>query len=140
MKLLNDIFFYSYVGLVILAGFWGAFFNPNLDFSYLFNLDTNDLSTYTQINLLSQYRFLRALELGFGIFCILFQKEIFSMIKFNLLFLAIMGFGVLARVMSWIMDGTPSGLFIFFLVYEAVGWSVIYVYSRKTGIYNAGRK
>src|SRR5690606_21005467 len=118
---------------------WGAFFNPNLDFWYLFNLDTNDLSTYTQVNLLSQYRFLRALELGFGIFSILFLKEIFSIKKFNSLFLAVMGFGVLARVISWTMDGTPSGLFIFFLAYEAVGWSLIYIYSRKIGIYNAGR-
>lgn len=140
MKLLKNFFFYTYVGLVILAGAWGAFFNPNLDFRYLFDLDTGSLSTYTQINMLSQYRFLRALELGFGVFAILFYKEIFSVKKFNGLFLAIMGFGILARAVSWIMDGTPSGLFIFFFAYEAAGWGIIYLYSRKTGIYNAGRK
>ena len=137
MKFLNHVFFYSYIGLVILAGSWGAFFNANLDFEFLFHLNTHELPTHTRINLLSQYRFLRALELGFGIFSILFFKEIFSIKKYNRLFLAIMGLGILARVASWIMDGPPSGLFKFFLTYEAVGWIIIYMYSRKLGIYHA---
>ncbi|MEX2512745.1 MAG: DUF4345 family protein [Cyclobacteriaceae bacterium] len=139
MKSLNYIFFYTYIGLVILAGFWGAFIYPVWDFQILFQLDLQKLPEYTQVNLLSQYRFLRALELGFGLFAILFLKEIFSRKKFNQLFLGIMGLGVLARMVSWSVDGIPSSLFIFFLAYEALGLSIIFAYSRKLGIYHASR-
>ncbi|MEX2592903.1 MAG: DUF4345 family protein [Anditalea sp.] len=139
MKFLNYTFFYTYVGLVVLAGFWGAFIYPYLDFIYLFNLDVNSLPEYAKVNLLSQYRFLRALELGYGLFSLYFLKEIFSKLKYNKVFLTIMGLGILSRVVSWIIDGAPSHLFMFFLSYEAVGWAFIFVYSRKIGIYHVSR-
>ena len=132
MKRLSYFFFYTYVGLVLLAGFWGAFVYPRLDHLWLFDLDPNTLPEHTRINLLSQYRFLRALELGYGLFAILFTKEIFTDKKFNTLFLLIMFSGVLARIVSLIVEGSPSGLFYFFLTYEMVGVAVIYFYSRTT--------
>ena len=131
MRFLSYFFFYTYIGLVVLAGLWGAFLFPALDFSILFQLDLNDLNDYERINLLSQYRFLRALELGFGLFALLFTKEIFFDKKFNRLFLCIMGLGILARVASWVMDGNPSYLTKFFLIYEAVGWWLILIYTHK---------
>lgn len=136
MKFLNYFFFYTYIGLVLLAGFWGAFLFPQMDFPYLMEMDLSSLPEHSKINLLSQYRFLRALELGFGLFSILFIKEIFREDKFNKLFLGIMGLGVLARLVSWVVDGVPNHLFLFFLAYEAVGWLIILVYSRKLGIYD----
>lgn len=136
MKFLNYTFFYTYVGLVILAGLWGAFIYPSLDFNLLFDMDLNHLPEYTQVNLLSQYRFLRAIELGFGLFAIYFLDEIFGRKKFNRLFLIIMASGILARIASWIFDGTPSGLTLFFLFYEAVGWAIIFIYSRNLRIYH----
>src|SRR5690606_19110609 len=139
MKFLNYTFFYTYIGLILLAGFWGAFLYPNLDFYYLFEMEVNVLPEYSKINMLSQYRFLRALELGYGLFAVFFFKEIFSLKKYNNLFLSIMGLGILSRGISWIIDGMPSKLFLFFLAYEAVGWVVIFVYSRKIGIHYVGR-
>ena len=136
MAFLNYFFFYTYIGLVVLAGIWGAFAFPHLDFSYLFSLDLDTLPEYTRVNLLSQYRFLRALELGYGLFALCFLKEIFSIRKFNLLFLAIMGFGILARIISWFVEGTPSGIFVFFLSYEALGWGIILLYSIKKGLFH----
>lgn len=138
MKFLSYTFFYTYVGLVLLAGFWGAFLYPSLDFAYLFKIEINELPDFSKVNMLSQYRFLRALELGYGLFAIFFFKEIFSLRKYNNLFLAIMGMGVLSRAVSWIADGMPSPLFIFFLIYEALGWLIIFAYSRKTGINYVG--
>lgn len=129
MKRAGYFFFYTYVGLVVLAGFWGAFVFPSLDFEIMFNLNLNQFRDFERINLLSQYRFLRALELGFGLFALVFVKEIFSVFKFNRLFLTIMGLGILARVFSWIFDGIPSYLTIFFLFYEAIGWIVIFSFS-----------
>lgn len=136
MAFLNYFFFYTYIGLVVLAGIWGAFGFPQLDFRYLFSLDLDTLPEDAQINLLSQYRFLRALELGYGLFALCFLKEIFSIRKFNLLFLSIMGLGILARIVSWLMEGPPGGLFIFFLSYEVLGWGTILLYSIKKGLYH----
>lgn len=131
MKHLSYFFFYTYVGLVLLAGFWGAFINPYFDFDLLFGLDTDTLVTDERINLLSQYRFLRALEFGFGLFSILFVRQIFAENTFNVLFLIIMGAGILARVVGWAVDGTANALTQFFMFYELIGWVLIFVYTHK---------
>jgi hypothetical protein len=136
MRLANYFFYYSYIGLVIVAGFWGAFIYPEFDYRLLFNLETNDLTDFQRINLLSQYRFLRAIEMGFGVFAILYVKSIFSKKEFNRLFIFIMGAGVLARIMSIVMDGIPSWMMLFFLAFELVGVVVIYFYSRKLVMQN----
>jgi hypothetical protein len=131
MRSASHFFFYTYIGLVVAAGFWGAFINPYFDFRLLFGMDVTALHDTHRINLLSQYRFLRALELGFGIFALLFKKEIFSGQPFNLLFLVIMASGILARIISIVADGLPNYLTIFFLSYELLGWIIIYLYTRK---------
>lgn len=131
MKKASYFFFYTYIGLVILAGFWGGFIYPSLDFEMMLGLDVSQLKDFERINLLSQYRFLRALELGFGLFALVFVKEIFSDFKFNRLYLTIMGLGVLARIFSWVFDGAPSYLTMFFMFYEAIGWIVIFIYSNS---------
>lgn len=131
MQTLNYFFFYTYVGLVVLAGFWGAFLGADMDQEMLLNLNTDALAETTRANVLTQYRFLRAMELGFGLFAIVFRKEIFSIKKFNALYLVIMLAGVLARVVSLIDDGYPHWIFYFFLVYEGIGVIVIYLYSQK---------
>ncbi|MDP2890744.1 MAG: DUF4345 family protein [Bacteroidota bacterium] len=136
MRLANYFFYYSYIGLVIVAGFWGAFIYPEFDSRLLFNLETSTLTDFQHINLMSQYRFLRAIEMGFGVFAILFVKSIFSKKEFNLLYIFIMSAGVLARIMSIVMDGIPSGMMLFFLAFELVGVVVIIFYSRKLVIQN----
>jgi hypothetical protein len=138
MKKISYFFFYTYIGLVIVAGAWGAFINPTWDFAFLFGFFIEDLYDSERINILSQYRFLRAIELGFGIFSIMFFKEIFSEIKFNRLFLVIMGLGILARTVSWIVDGNPNLLTKFFLFYEALGWILISIYSKTSISQNEG--
>lgn len=132
MRQMAYFFFYTYIGLVIVAGFWGAFVNPSWDFRKLFSLDMATLPPNISINILSQYRFLRALELGFGIFSVLYVKEIFSVRRFWALFSLIMGFGILARIASWLVDGNPNMLTKFFLFYEAMGWVVIFIYGTRT--------
>ncbi len=131
MNWLSLFFFYTYIGLVIIAGFWGAFINPYFDFKLLFQLDPYTLDDHARINLLSQYRFLRALELGFGLFAILFVKKIFSEKKFNILFLVIMGSGILARLTSWMADGIPNGFSMLFMYYELAGLIIIFLYTNK---------
>jgi hypothetical protein len=136
MKLISYAFFYGYIGTVLLAGFWGAFINPVYDFKLLFHANVQALPDSFRINLLSQYRFLRALELGFGIFTIIFRKEIFNTTKYNRLFLIIMCCGILSRIVSVLVDGSPNTLFYFFLFYEVVSFIFIFIYTRNNIIAN----
>ena len=132
MKWPTYILFYGYVLLLIAAGAWGAFFGAKLDHQILFGLDVETLNPQTAASLVSQYRFLRAIELGFGMSSLLFRKEIFSDIRFNRLFLAIMLSGVIARIISLILEGHPNSIFYFFLISEILGVIFIFIYSRKT--------
>ena len=84
MRSANYFFYYTYIGLVIAAGFWGAFINPYFDYRLLFDFDTQSLPDFQRINMMSQYRFLRAIELGFGLFSILFVKLSLSMFPITL--------------------------------------------------------
>jgi hypothetical protein len=131
MKALSYFFFYTYIGLVILAGFWGAFIYPYFDFNFLFSFDPHTIDDHARINLLSQYRFLRAMEFGFGLFAIIFVQKIFEEKTFNILYLIIMASGILARVMSWIFDGTPNFFSQFFMFYELLGLIIIFFYTQK---------
>ena len=131
MKRVCFFFFYTYIGLIIVAGFFGAFINPYFELEQMFRLDAYKLSDYERINLLSQYRFLRALELGFGLFSVLFVKPIFNERLFNILFLLIMGLGILARIVSWFADGKSNYLSQFFMYYELISWISIFFYTYK---------
>ena len=131
MKLLAYLLFYGYVILLIVAGAWGVFF-ARFDHRLLFHLDLHTLAPVTATSLVSQYRFLRALEFGFGMFSIIYRREIFTSRAFNRLFLATMSFGVVARIVSLVFDGPPFAIFYFFLASEFAGVILIYAYSRRT--------
>ena len=131
MKFLAYLLFYAYVITLILAGVWGVFF-ARIDHRLLFHLDIHTLAPVTAASLVSQYRFLRAVEFGFGMFSIVYRREIFTLRAFNRLFLATMSFGIVARIVSLILDGQPFWIFYLFLATEFVGVILIYLYSRRT--------
>jgi uncharacterized protein DUF4345 len=131
MKFISYTFFYTYIGLVIFAGFGGAFISTALDFKFLFNVDIHTLPDAYRVNLLSQYRFLRGIEFGYGVFAIVFRKEIFTIKKYNSVYLVIMGSGILGRVFSILFDGSPNGKLYFFLIYELVAFIFIIIYTRN---------
>lgn len=106
-------------------------FGARIDQRILFGLDLTPLGATTTASLLSQYRFLRAIELGFGLFAIVFRKQIYTIQTFNYLFLFTMSIGVLARVASFVLDGWPRRIFYFFLVFEAVGAAVIFLHTHS---------
>lgn len=121
-------FFYTYVGLVVAAGLWGVFC-AKLDANLFLALDLNQIAPRSCANLLSQYRFLRALEFGFGIVALYLRREIFAGGIINHLFLITMVLGVIGRAVSLLADGRPRGVFYFFLIYEAAGSLSIGLYS-----------
>lgn len=123
--------FYGYVVLLVIAGGWGAFGLADLDQRWLFDLDVDDLSAGTAASLLSQYRFLRAIELGFGVLAIRHARDIYHDARFGRPFLAVMTLGVVARGWGILLDGWPSLLFLFFLVSEALGAVSVYAVARR---------
>jgi hypothetical protein len=125
------VFFYAYVVTLVAAGAWGIV-GARVDMPLLLRLHVGDLSHRASANLLSQYRFLRAIELGFGVFALVFRREIYRVRSYNRLFLSIMACGVGARLLSLVADGAPSFWMYVFLGTEVVGVVLIYAATRST--------
>jgi uncharacterized protein DUF4345 len=123
------VLFFGYVVLLIVAGA-GGIVGARLDMPWLLRVHLGDLPHRAQANLLSQYRFLRALELGFGLFALRYRREIFRLRSYNRIFLATMGCGVAARLLSLGADGWPSVWMYAFLAWELAGVVSIFVYTR----------
>lgn len=124
------VFFFVYVALLIVAGAWGIV-GARVDMHVLLQLHIHDLPDRTAANLLSQYRFLRAIELGFGVFALTNWRRIYSVRSFNRLFLSVMAAGVAARLVSLGLDGTPSWWMFVFLGWELVGVVLIFLATRS---------
>jgi uncharacterized protein DUF4345 len=124
------VLFFGYVALLIVAGAWGIA-GARLDMPWLLRVHLGDLPDRAQANLLSQYRFLRAMELGFGLFALRYWREIFRLRSYNRIFLAVMASGVAARLIGLGADGWPSVWMYAFLAWELVGVVAIFEYTRS---------
>ena len=130
LRRVSLVFFFVYVALLIVAGAWGIV-GARFDMRVLLQLHIHDLPDRTAANLLSQYRFLRAIELGFGVFALTSWRRIYSVRSFNRLFLSVMAAGVAARLVSLGLDGTPSWWMFVFLGWELVGVVLIFLATRS---------
>lgn len=126
----SRILFFGYVILLIAAGAWGIV-GAHVDFSVLLGLRVEQMEPEAAANVLSQYRFLRAAELGFGLFSWRYRREIFTSRAENRLFLGVMAAGVTARLISVVVDGVPSLPMMAFLAWEGAGVVVIFAATRK---------
>jgi hypothetical protein len=124
------VFFFGYVLILVVAGAWGVV-GARVDMHLLLRVHLGDLPHRAQANLLSQYRFLRAIELGFGLFALRYWREIFRQRSYNQIFLIAMACGVGARLLSLALDGLPSVWMDVFLGYELVGLALIFLYTRS---------
>ena len=122
-------FYYAYVVTVVVAGAWGMV-GARVDFPVLMSQPLAPLDKHGAINVLSQYRFLRGLELGFGIFAVRFRGRVYAERTFNAVFLTTMGLGILGRVFGLVIDGLPSALMLSFLIFEVVGIVLIFADTR----------
>jgi hypothetical protein len=127
----STVAFYGYVGLLILAGAWGIVFG-RVDQHLLLGLHLDALAPRVQADVMSQYRFLRAIELGFGLFAFLHREQIYRLPALNQLFLFTMAAGVTARIVGAVVDGSPSASMYVFGGWELVGVIVIFAYTRST--------
>ena len=132
LRLAAYILFYAYVLTLIVAGLWGAIFAA-ADFDLVVGFDFQQVEGQAMINLFSQYRFLRAIEFAAGVILLVFRNEVFTTRRFNRLFLVVVAAGILARVFSWAVDGTPSTFFIFLIFSELATLVVVYLHTRRAG-------
>ena len=81
---------------------------------------------------LNQYRSMKSEEFGFGVFALLFRREIYGIPKFNRFFLSIVFLGASVRALSVVVDGRPDFAYIFFMIMELMTGLVVLAYSRTT--------
>jgi Domain of unknown function (DUF4345) len=135
-RLANWVAFYAYALFLVLAGGLAGLFVPEwgpLDFEvYARVVFRLDLPAQDMASVLNQYRFMKSTEFGFGLFALLFRREIYTSRKFNRFFLGILFLGAAIRALSLAVDGTPHPAYIFFIGLEATIGLVILAYSRRT--------
>jgi hypothetical protein len=131
MKLLSAVLFAGWVGALVLLGAAGIF-TGEWELRHIFRIDLAGMGGEAQANLLNQYRFLKAVEFGFGLFCVVFRREIFRVPLFNRLFLSIVCLGAAARALSVAVDGWPHWGFTGVTVLEFLTFVVVGLHSRET--------
>ena len=97
----------------------------------MIGLDPPSWPADVRATMLNQYRFLKAVELGAGLFCLAFRRDILAGGRPAGVFLAIVALGVAARTTAWIADGRPATLFVIFLVLEIVVLVVVLLHLRQ---------
>lgn len=125
------LFFYSYVGLLVGAGAEGMVFG-RVDQSVLLGLHLDQLPHRVQADVMSQYRFLRGIELAFGVFAVVHRRDIYADCAFNRLFLFGMAAGLLGRALALPIDGSPDWWMYGFGIWELAGVIVIFAHTRTT--------
>ena len=136
LKWANGLAFYSYAWFLVTAGGILGLFVPRwgpLEFEvYARAIFQADFTPEVMASALNQYRFMKSVEFGFGLFALLFRKEIYTVPKFNRFFLGIVFLGATMRVLSMVVDGRPHKAYIFFAALEFTIGIIILVYSRFT--------
>lgn len=122
---------FLYSTALVVVGAVGIF-TPHWEFPTLYGIDPSGFSHDSQANLLNQYRFLKAVELGAGLFCFANRPSTLDGGRGSLLFLALVSLGIFARTLAWIADGRPSALFIGFLLFEVLLFVVFVLHLRKS--------
>ena len=125
LKWVALVLFFGYAATLVFAGAVGVVAAP-FDLSVTADLEDADAS------LLAQHRFLRAVELVFGFFSLVYWRAIFSRRAVSRVFLAVLGAGAAARLLSLAVDGVPSAAMLSFLGWELVAVVVLLVYTRRT--------
>lgn len=136
LKLLNNLLFYGYALFLVTAGSLVGLLAPTwgtVDFEvYATVVFKHPFEPEVLANALNQYRFMKSLEFGFGVFMLLFRREIYTQHKANRFFLSIVFLGAAVRAFSVLVDGTPHWAYIVFIIFEFSIFLVVFLYSRYT--------
>lgn len=132
LGVLSDAFFYGYTGLCVAAGATGAVFARS-DVALIAGFDPRErLDERSAATMLNQYRFLRAIEMGFGMLSLHERARIHTDVPTNRLFLSLMACGIAARAVGRAVDGRPRANAHVFGGSELVGLVLIFSHTRST--------
>lgn len=123
MTALTLVCIYGYGATLFLVGLVGCFIGP-WELSVLFGI-SGDATFF------NQYRFLKAMEMVAGWFCLTYAREVLYPGKIANMFIFLVAAGVFARSLAWIIDGTPRWPFLLFLLLEALVLAVVLVKLRR---------
>lgn len=79
----------------------------------------------------NQFRFLKAIELTFGIFAIFYRRDILAGGLNCTIFLIGVFLGGFARSLSWALDGTPLPIYQWFLFAEILVFVFVWLNARR---------
>jgi len=130
MQSLARIFFWGYTLMLVVIGASGMLV-AGWELTTVFAVDLATMGEPQRATLLNQYRFLKALELAFGLFCLTYRRDIFGEPRARCLFLAGVSAGVVARGGSWMVDGTPHAIFLIFMALELATGALVWLASRR---------
>jgi len=117
MTTITHWLFWGYVGMLVGIGASGIVI-ARWELVKFFTIPIDSLEKRAQATFLSQYRFLKAMELGFSAFAVVFRQQIFAQPAYHQFFLIVLFAGAGARVLAMIIDGRPSNFFIVVTAYE----------------------
>lgn len=135
LRTLALISFYGYVAALFVLGAAGLF-APVRELDAMYEVKLDRAADPEAIVILHQYRFMKGLVLGFGIYCLAFRREILSGTTHSWIFLATLFLGVCGRLASAGLDGRPPTRLISFTFSEVVFGLLIFAYVqtvRRTG-------
>lgn len=118
LRIVALVLFFGYAVTLVAAGAEGA-----LVARFAFPDDA-------EADLISTYRFLRALELSFGVVALAYWRRIFAERAPNVIFLSAMAAGVAARLLGLAVDGWPGLLVAGVIAWELVGVVAIFLATR----------
>ncbi len=129
MRRVALVLFVGYAATLVVAGLWGALL-AQYDFPLILDLELDEIPDDAEATLLSHYRFLRAVEFCFGLFSLVYWRQIFAQRIPNVIFLTTMTAGGVARLFGLAFDGSPSAVVYVVLAWELVGAVVIFFATR----------
>ncbi len=119
-----------YTLFLIAVGFWGIFF-LDWELAHFYGLEAGDFQGVAGATLRNQFRFLKAIELTFGLFSLLCRRDILAGGLASLIFLTGVALGIFARALSWLLDGTPYCAFQTFLWLELLVFIIVWLNARN---------
>lgn len=110
-------------------GLWGIFF-LDWEIARFYTSPGAAMDWADNATLRNQFRFLKAVELTFGIFSLIYRRDILAGGLNCTIFLAGLFLGAFARGLSWLLDGTPQPAFQGFFWAEVVIFLAVWLSAR----------
>jgi hypothetical protein len=127
---LATLFQLGYSLMFLVVGVAGVFVAPR-ELTTVFGVDAAWLATPAAATFINQYRFLKATEAGFALFCLGHRRDILEGGVSSLIFLNGCALSIFARCWSWGVDGRPSMAFIAFLVLEIMTFLLVWLHATR---------